>query len=118
MNDVSHVTTKDFTQEVLRSPVPVLVDFFADWCGPCRMLAPTLERLATEFAGRVRIVKVNIDDEPALASQFQVSSIPTLIIVVEGKVAARTSGLLPENQLRQVLSQLAGETDPQSRRVG
>ena len=118
MSSVKHVTKQTFALEVLESPVPVLVDFYADWCGPCRMLVPTLERLSTEFAGRAKIVKVNVDEESALASQFQVSSIPTLIVVADGKLVGRTSGLVPEATLRSALSHLAGPTSPLSRRVG
>ncbi|MBX3440033.1 MAG: thioredoxin [Planctomycetaceae bacterium] len=108
MKTVTHVSQQTFRHEVLQSPVPVLVDFYADWCGPCRMLAPTLERLATEFTGRAKIVKVNIDREPGLADQFQVSSIPTLVLLVDGRVAGRTTGLVGEAGLRQALNQLVG----------
>lgn len=106
MNAVKHVTGSTFTDEVARSPVPVLVDFYADWCGPCRMLAPTLERLSQEFAGRARIVKVNVDSEPELADRFRVQSIPTLAFVVGGKVVDQTSGLVPETALRSALNAL------------
>lgn len=118
MNSVKHVSKESFKQEVLQSPVPVLVDFYADWCGPCRMLAPTLERLSAEFAGRAKIVKVNIDQEPELADQFQVQSIPTLVVVADGNLVARTSGLASEASLRNALSQLAGTASTPRRRVG
>jgi len=117
MNSVKHVSKATFSQEVLQSTAPVLIDFYADWCGPCRMLAPTLERLAVEFAGRAKIVKVNVDTEPELASQFHVESIPTLAFIAGGKVVGKTSGLVPEPSLRQALSQLVGETST-TRRVG
>lgn len=118
MSSVKHVSKESFAGEVLQSPVPVLVDFYADWCGPCRMLAPTLERLSTEFSGRARIVKVNIDQEPDLASEFQVESIPTLVVLSGGKPVGRTTGLVGEASLRQALTQLAGRSNPPSRHVG
>lgn len=117
MNAVIHVTRQSFDREVLDSPTPVLVDFYADWCGPCRMLAPTLERLAMEFRGRVKIVKVNIDHQPELADRFQVASIPTLIVFADGEVVGRTSGLVPEAGLRNALNQLANSAVG-ARRVG
>ncbi|MCA9057310.1 MAG: thioredoxin, partial [Planctomycetaceae bacterium] len=98
--------TRNFQRDVMESPVPVLVDFYADWCGPCRMLAPTLDRLAVEFDGKARIVKVNVDQEPALARQFQVSSIPALVLVQSGQIAAQTAGAVPEATLRSALNQL------------
>jgi len=118
MSAVKHVSQQSFDTDVLQSSVPVLVDFYADWCGPCRMLAPTLERLANEFAGRVTIVKVNVDENPELASQFQVSSIPTLVVLVKGQVAGRTTGLVGEANLRQLLNRLANETPSAPRRAG
>jgi thioredoxin 1 len=108
MHSVKHVTVTDFSNEVLRSETPVLIDFYADWCGPCRMLAPTLERLAGEFGGKAKIVKVNVDEEPELAGQFQVESIPTLVFVHRGSVVGRTAGLMPEASLRQALAQVVG----------
>jgi len=108
MSSLSQVTQASFSTDVLQSNVPVLVDFYADWCGPCRMLAPTLSRLSEEFAGRVKIVKVNVDTEPQLAGQFQVESIPTLVFFNRGAMIGRTAGLTPEEGLRQVLTKLAG----------
>jgi len=107
MSSVQHVSTQTFASEVLESPVPVLVDFYADWCGPCRMLAPTLERLSTEFNGRAKVVKVNIDEDPALAIQFQVSAIPTVALIADGKVVSRTTGLVGEASLRTALNQVS-----------
>ena len=108
MNAVRHLSVADFRQHVVESPFPVLVDFYAPWCGPCRALAPVLERLAAEYEGRVRIVKVNLDDEPALADQFQVQSIPTLAFFIGGELVGKVAGLLPEPGLRQALDRLAG----------
>jgi thioredoxin 1 len=118
MTSVIHVSEATFSHEVLNSPVPVLVDFYADWCGPCRMLAPTLERLAAEFAGRAKIVKVDVDAEAQLAGQFRVQSIPTLALVVGGKLVRQTAGVVPEASLRQVLNQFAVGASDSARRVG
>ncbi len=85
MSQVTHVTTSNFDQEVLKSPTPVLVDFYATWCPPCKMLAPHLDQLAQEFDGRVKIVKVNIDEEPQLAMQYKIQHVPTLILFDGGK---------------------------------
>ncbi|MFO1040153.1 MAG: thioredoxin [Planctomycetaceae bacterium] len=118
MSPVKHVTLQSFQADVLQSPVPVLVDFYADWCGPCRILAPTMERLSEEFAGRASVVKINIDQEPELANQFQVQSIPTLIFVAGGNVVARTSGVAAEASLRNALHQLTANSATIARRVG
>lgn len=107
MSQVSPVSKASFDQEVLQSPLPVLVDFYADWCGPCRMLSPSLERLSREFEGRVKILKVNVDAEPQLADEFRVESIPLLVFFVEGQPVGRGAGLMNESDLRRVLNQLS-----------
>ena len=101
-----HVTDQTFTQEVMESPLPVIIDFWADWCQPCKMVAPILEKLAKEYAGRVRIAKVDVDANPVLSSQFQVQSIPTLMFVKDGKIVGRSAGAAPEPALRDVIEQL------------
>ena len=101
-----HLTVKSFEEEVLQSPIPVLVDFYADWCGPCKMLAPVLEELDTEYDDRVKICKINTDEEPALAAQFNVSSIPTLLFIKDGKIAGQSVGFLPKAALAQKLDGL------------
>ena len=103
MAKVSKVTKSSFKSVVLPSTRPVLIDFYADWCGPCRMLAPILDRLAVEFEGRAEIVKVNVDAEPELASAFEVRSIPTLALMVKGQLVGKTAGLVSEAGLRQIL---------------
>ncbi len=110
MSAVRHVSTADFTAEVVDSSVPVLVDFYADWCGPCRMLAPALEALAREYAGRVKIVKVNVDEEPALAGHFRIQSIPTLLAFRDGRLVDTLIGVGSPGQLRGVLTRLAGSS--------
>ena len=101
-----HVTDQTFTQEVMESPLPVIIDFWADWCQPCKMVAPILEKLAKEYAGRVRIAKVDVDANPILSNQFQVQSIPTLMFVKGGKIVGRSAGAAPESALRDVIEQL------------
>jgi thioredoxin 1 len=108
MSTVKHTSEQTFEHDVLQSPIPVLIDFYADWCGPCRMLAPLLERVAREFAGRAKIVKVNVDEEPGLAEQYRVESIPTLVFMLDGQVAGRAAGLVSEAGLRQALDRLVG----------
>ena len=86
------ITKDNFQQEVLQSPIPVLVDFWASWCGPCRMLSPIISEIAEEYAGRVKVGKVNVDDEPYLATQFRVMSIPTLILFKDGQAVNTAMG--------------------------
>lgn len=94
-----NVTDDSFAQDVLQSSVPVLVDFWAPWCGPCRMLTPILEDLATQYLGKVKVAKVNIDENNMIASQYNVRSIPTLILFKNGEAVATKVGALPLAQL-------------------
>lgn len=100
------VTDTTFEAEVLNSPLPVLVDFWADWCGPCKQIAPILEKLAKEFAGKIRIAKVDVDRNPQLQNAFQVMSIPTLMFVKSGKIVGQQAGALPEHIMRDAINQL------------
>ena len=94
--------TKTF-QELIEGDTPVLVDFFAEWCGPCKMMQPILEDTSQQLAGKVRILKVDIDRNPLAASKFQVRSVPTLLLFQKGQVVWRQSGVVPTHQLVQVV---------------
>ena len=87
------LTAENFNEEVLESQLPVLVDFWATWCGPCRMIAPIVEEIAAEYDGKVTVGKVNVDDEPELANAFDIDSIPTLMVFKNGEVAGTLVGL-------------------------
>ncbi len=93
------LTQDNFEQEVLKADKPVLVDFWAPWCGPCRMVSPIVEEIAEEVAGRAKVGKVNVDEEPELAARYGVMSIPTLIVVKDGKVVSSTVGAQPKQAI-------------------
>jgi thioredoxin 2 len=95
----------DFEEVAERSPIPVLVDLWATWCGPCRMVSPALERLATERAGQIKLVKVDVDTAPRLSQRFEVRAVPTLMVLRDGKVLARQPGAAPEPALRSWVDQ-------------
>ena len=105
LNEPIHVTDDDFEEKVLKNELPVVVDFWAPWCGPCKMVAPILDKLAKEYAGEVVIAKVNTDDEQQYAMQFGVQGIPTMIFVNDGKLIHRQVGALPEPVLRDLFEQ-------------
>ncbi len=102
------VTDTNFAEEVERSPLPVLLDMWAPWCGPCRMIAPTIEQLASELAGRMKVAKLNTDENPMTGSRFNVRSIPTLLVLKDGKEIDRLVGALPKQEiLRRLASVIA-----------
>ncbi|MDN5923928.1 MAG: thioredoxin [Xanthomonadales bacterium] len=100
---INHVSDADFDAQVLQSDTPVLVDFWAEWCGPCKAIAPVLEGLASDFAGKVKIVKLNIDDNQKTAVNYNVRSIPTLLLFKNGKVEATEIGAKPKSAFAQML---------------
>lgn len=97
--NVTHVTDANFEQEVLKSPTPVLVDFWAPWCAPCRAIAPVVDELAGEYAGRLKVVKVNVDDNPMTPSRYGVRGIPNLLIIKGGEVKDQIIGAVPKQHL-------------------
>lgn len=103
-----HVSESAFERAVVQARVPVVVDFWAPWCGPCRQIAPMLEKLAKEYSGRLLVAKVNSDEEPALAERYGVQGIPTLVFMARGKEVHRQVGLMPEPILRDSVEELLG----------
>jgi thioredoxin 1 len=98
--NVKHITQGEFADEVTRCATPLVADFYATWCGPCRMLSPMLDKLAGGYADKIKFVKINVDESPGLAQNFQVQAIPTLIFFKDGKVADRLTGLPDEADLK------------------
>jgi len=104
---IVHLTNDTFDPAIAQDAGPVIVDFWAEWCGPCKAIAPVLEELAQEYAGRVTIGKVNVDEHPGLAARFQVRSIPTLLFFKGGQVVDQVIGAVPKTKLREKLDKVA-----------
>lgn len=110
MNGVREITEANFQAEVLASAAPVLVDFFAPWCGPCKMLAPALEGIAKNYSGRIKVVKVNVDEAGELAAHYRIQGVPTLLIFQDGKPVDVMVGLPPAKTLLAKLDAVAAST--------
>lgn len=100
-----HVSDSDFEETVLQSSIPAIVDFWAPWCGPCKMVAPTLDKLAKEYAGELLVAKVNTDENQKWAFEYQVQGIPTMFFISSGKIVHRQVGALPEPMLRELVEE-------------
>ena len=92
-------TTENFDSEVLKSDIPVLVDFYADWCGPCKMMAPVVEKIDAEYGGKVKVGKINVDENPEIAGNYGVMTIPTIMVIKGGQVVEKTIGVQPKKAL-------------------
>lgn len=109
MSNATAVSTVDFDEQVLKADGPVMVDFWAPWCMPCKMLAPTLDELAADYTGKIKIVKVNTDENQALAAKYGIKGIPTLIIFKDGEPVDRMTGVQPKNVLTEKIDQVVQE---------
>ncbi len=103
---VLHITDADFDTQVLKADIPCLVDFWAPWCGPCKAIGPVIDELATEFDGKVKITKMNVDDSPVSPQKFGIRAIPTLILFNNGKVAEQVTGVVGKTQLTAMLNKV------------
>jgi thioredoxin 1 len=108
MANVLEINDSNFEQEVGKSAVPVLVDFTATWCGPCKMLAPVIEELAGEYKGRVKVGKLDIDDNQATAQKFQIRGVPTVLLFNNGKVVDQMVGVAPKSKFQNMLTRVLG----------
>jgi len=100
MKSLTHFSDSNFKQDVLESDLPVLVDFWAEWCGPCHMLAPIVEQIAQDYQGRVKVGKLNVDENPQIAAQFGIRGIPTLLLFDKGKPVEQIIGAVPKAQIK------------------
>ncbi|MDR0463654.1 MAG: thioredoxin [Treponema sp.] len=100
------LTSGNFESEVLKSDIPVLVDFWAAWCGPCKMIGPVIEQIADDYSGRLKVGKVNVDDNGDLAQQYGITSIPALILYKDGEVAAQKNGAAPKHDIESIFKNL------------
>jgi thioredoxin 1 len=112
MNEPININEASFEKAVIKSPIPVLVDFWADWCGPCKMIAPVLQQIARESGDRFRVAKVNIDDDPALMQRFNIRGVPALLFFQNGELRDQIVGVAPKKQIVDKLEALAGAQNP------
>ena len=106
MSNEIELTDAKFEEEVLKSQIPVLVDFWAPWCGPCKMLGPVIEELATEYEGKVKVCKLNTDDNPDSAAQYKISAIPSVLFFKDGAQVNELVGMQPKEELKKILDEL------------
>jgi len=115
MNEPIHVNDAAFEKTILQSPIPVIVDFWAPWCGPCKMVAPILEKIAKEYDGKLIVAKVNTDENQEWASRYGVQGIPTIFFIADGKIIHRQVGAVPESVLRDTLTQFLEVVQPKQK---
>jgi len=114
MSEPMHITDDQFETAVLKSATPVIVDFWAPWCGPCRQVAPSLEKIANEYDGKVVVAKVNTDEDPRWAQEYEVTGIPTMLFVAEGKVVYRQVGAVPFGYLKKIVDEFLKVVSPEA----
>lgn len=109
MKHIIEVTEKNFKEEITKSKTPVIVDFWAEWCMPCKVISPLVDEIAKEFAGKIKIGKVNVDDDAGLATELTVMNIPTLVFFKDGKEAGRIVGVISKKELLKKIEEVFGE---------
>ena len=105
---IGHASDKNFKDEVLQAELPVLVDFFAEWCGPCKMVAPVIEEVAKEYSGKLKVVKVDVDEAGSTASGYGIMSVPTIMIFKAGKVVSQSVGAMSKSEIKKKLVEVLG----------
>jgi len=115
--EITYVTDDNFSELVSTAEVPVLIDFYADWCGPCKILGPIIEELAEEYDGKALVAKVNTESNPKLSQHFKIKSIPTIMLINKGNIHERFQGLIPKPNLEEILDLYVAGTDEQGRPI-